>query len=163
MPATRKTQSGELHLQFRLGPDRYALPASAVVEVLPRRPLKQLPEAPEWVAGLFEHRGRMIPVIDLPCRLLGQAARSRSSTRLVLVRFDARLGENSPVLGLLLEQATETLRLHPEQFVANGLEAVLPNYLGPVQKSAQGVIQRIEVDQLLDDALRAMLFRAGKD
>ena len=50
-------RAGELHLLFSLGADRYALPASEVSEVLPLQRLKQLPEAPAWVAGA-----------TLPCR-----------------------------------------------------------------------------------------------
>lgn len=159
MQASGKSATGELHLQFQLGEDRYALPAREVVEVLPLRRLKQLPEAPDWVAGLFEHRGRMTPVIDLSRRVLGRTALARSSTRLVLVRFDAQLGAESPVLGLILEQATDTLRLPADAFKPSGLEAGMPDYLGPVQRDGCGVIQRIEVAGLLDDAVRALLFQ----
>lgn len=159
MPAPSKAAAGELHLQFTLGDDRYALPASQVVEVLPLRRLKQVPEAPLWVAGLFEHRGRVTPVIDLSRRVLGRAAQPRSSTRVVLVRFDLQMGEHSPVLGLILEQATDTLRLPSETFKASGLEAGQADYLGPLQRDARGMIQRIEVAGLLDDEVRALLFQ----
>ena len=159
MPASSKAAAGELHLQFQLGDDRYALPASQVVEVLPLRRLKQVPEAPQWVAGLFEHRGRVTPVIDLSRRVLGRPALPLSSTRLVLVRFDMQLGEQSPVLGLILEQATDTLRLPSEAFKASGLEAGQADYLGPLQRDARGMIQRIEVAGLLDDEVRALLFQ----
>lgn len=159
MPAPSKAAKSELHLQFQLGEDRYALPASQVVEVLPLRRLKQVPETPQWVAGLFEHRGRMTPVIDLSRRVLGRPALPRSSTRMVLVRFDRQLGEQSPVLGLILEQATNTLRLPNDAFQASGLEAGQADYLGPLQRDAQGMIQRIEVAGLLDDEMRALLFQ----
>lgn len=159
MPVSSKAQAGELHLQFQLGDDRYALPAQEVVEVLPLRRLKQVPEAPAWVAGVFEHRGRVTPVIDLSRRVLGRPALPRSSTRVVLVRFDPQLGERSPVLGLILEQATDTLRLPAEAFKASGLEASQPGYLGPLQRDACGMIQRIEVGGLLDDEMRALLFQ----
>ncbi|MGG2398691.1 chemotaxis protein CheW [Pseudomonas sp. SH1-B] len=159
MPASSKAAAGELHLQFQLGDDRYALPAQEVVEVLPLRRLKQVPEAPEWVAGLFDHRGQVTPVIDLSRRVLGRPALARSSTRLVLVRFDRHMGEQSPVLGLILEQATDTLRLPAEAFKPSGLEASQPDYLGPLQRDAHGMIQRIDVAGLLDDEVRALLFR----
>lgn len=158
--ASSKATAGELHLLFQLGDDRYALPAREVIEVLPLRRLKQIPEAPEWVAGLLTHRGRMVPVLDLTRRVLGRAANARSSTRLVLVRFDAAQGDDSPVLGLILEQATDTLRLQAEAFTSSGLEAGQPGYLGEVQRDGQGVIQRIEVSGLLDEAQRALLFQA---
>ena len=157
MAGSLKNAAGELHLQFQIGDDRYALPACEVVEVLPLRKLKQLPEAPAWVAGLFSHRGRMVPVLDLCQRVLGRAARARSSTRLVLVRY--RGAPDAPVLGLVLEQATDTLRLASEAFADSGLEAGLPQYLGPVQPSSAGVVQRINIDGLLDERMRALLFQ----
>lgn len=78
---------------------------------------------------------------------------------MVLVRFDLQLGEQSPVLGLILEQATDTLRLPSEAFKASGLEAGQADYLGPLQRDARGMIQRIEVAGLLDDEMRALLFQ----
>lgn len=157
--ASNKASAGDLHLLFQLGADHYALSAHEVVEVLPLRRLKQIPETPDWVAGLFVQRGRMIPVIDMSRRVLGRPAHARSSTRLVLVRFDTRQGEASPVLGLILEQATDTLRLPADAFTRSGLEAGQPDYLGPVQGSGRQVVQSIEVRGLLDESLRTLLFR----
>lgn len=160
MPTTSKPSAGELYLQFQLGEDRYALAAREVVEVLPLRRLKQIPEAPQWVAGLLAHRGQMIPVLDLSHRVLGRPALTRSSTRLVLVHFAVQPGRPAAVLGLILEQASNTLRLPDEAFQASGLEAAQPAYLGPVQEHGTRLIQRIEVDGLLDAAMRALLFQA---
>ncbi|VXC81807.1 Chemotaxis-related protein WspB [Pseudomonas sp. 8Z] len=158
MQTSSKPSAGELYLQFQLGEDRYALAAREVVEVLPRRRLKQIPEAPDWVAGLLAHRGQMIPVLDLSRRVLGRPALARSSTRLVLVHF-AAAAEEAAVLGLLLEQATHTLRLPDEAFQSSGLEAGQPDYLGPVQGKGAELIQRIKVSGLLDDTMRALLFQ----
>ncbi|MGP0173472.1 chemotaxis protein CheW [Pseudomonas sp. NCHU5208] len=160
MQASSKASAGELHLQFQLGEDRYALAARMVVEVLPLRRLKQIPETPDWVAGLLAHRGQMIPVLDLSRRVLGRPALARSSTRLVLVHVAVRPGTPDAVLGLILEQATNTLRLPDEAFQPTGLEASQPDYLGPVQGKGAGLIQRIEVNGLLDAAMRALLFQA---
>lgn len=160
MPLSSKLSAGELHLQFQLGEDRYALAARSVVEVLPLRRLKQIPETPDWVAGLLAHRGQMIPVLDLSRRVLGRPALVRSSTRLVLVHFAVRPGTPDAVLGLILEQASNTLRLPDEAFQPTGLEAGQPDYLGPVQSKGTGLIQRIEVNGLLDASMRALLFQA---
>jgi len=61
-------------------------------------------------------------------------------------------------LGLILEQATETLRCRPEEFQPYGLDNGEAPYLGPVRQDAQGLLQRIEVDDLLSDAVRQLLF-----
>lgn len=146
---------GALYLQFHLGGQRFALDVREVIEVLPRRPLKPIAQAPAWVAGILAHRGLLVPVIDLAALSFAQPAAQRTSTRLVLVRYR---GEHA--LGLVLEQATETLRCQPDAFQPYGLENGDARYLGPVLEDAQGLLQRIEVDQLLTDAVRQVLFPA---
>ncbi|QNL86562.1 Chemotaxis protein CheW [Pseudomonas putida] len=61
-------------------------------------------------------------------------------------------------LGLILEQATETLRCPSEAFQPYGLDNGEAPYLGPVRQDAEGLLQRIEVDDLLSDAVRQLLY-----
>src|SRR5213076_2454555 len=97
-----------LFLLFQLGNDRYALKASDVVEIVPLVALKELPQAPKGVAGIFNYRGRPVPAIDLCSLTLGHSARERLSTRIIIVNFpDA--GANH-LVGLVAEKATATLR-----------------------------------------------------
>ncbi|AGZ36723.1 chemotaxis protein CheW [Pseudomonas sp. Rh2] len=144
---------GVLYLQFRIGEQRFALDVREVIEVLPRRPLKPIAQAPTWVAGVLAHRGVMVPVIDLSVLSFGRPAVQRTSTRLVLVRY-----RQDQQLGLVLEQATDTLRCHPEAFQPYGLDNPDARYLGPVLQDAEGMLQRIEVDDLLTDSVRMLLF-----
>jgi len=144
---------GTLYLQFRIADQRFALDVHEVIEVLPRRPLKPIAQAPSWVAGILAHRGALVPVVDLSALSFGQAAAQRTSTRLVLVRYRGDLQ-----LGLILEQATETLRCRPEEFQPYGLDNGDAPYLGPVRQDGQGLVQRIAVDDLLTDAVRELLF-----
>ncbi|WP_152225137.1 chemotaxis protein CheW [Pseudomonas sp. SCB32] len=160
-PASRSDAAvaGRLYLQFRLGADRYALDVHDVIEVLPLPALKRLPEAPAWVAGLYAHRGELLPVLDLSQLAFGHSAPRRTSTRLVLVRYrvDAQAREQS--LGLILEQATHTLRRDPAAFRNYELDNGSARYLGPVLEDEQGLLQRVRVDQLLTDEARERLLR----
>ncbi|MFJ3074648.1 MULTISPECIES: chemotaxis protein CheW [unclassified Pseudomonas] len=144
---------GTLYLQFRLDQQRFALDVREVIEVLPRRPLKPIAQAPAWVAGILAHRGVLVPVIDLCALSFARPAAERTSTRLVLVHY-----RKVHQLGLILEQATDTLRCPPDEFQPYGLDNGEAPYLGPVRQDAQGMLQRIEVDDLLSDAVRALLF-----
>ncbi len=145
--------SGQLFLLFSMGSDRYALDVQDVLEVLPLRRLKQIPEAPAWVAGLFSRHGQPVPVIDLHALAFGRPASARTSTRLVLVDY---LGQT---LGLILEQATDTLRCPLEAFRASGLDSSgTAAYLGPVYEHASGLVQCIGVAELLPPAVRSLLF-----
>ncbi|MBA6132479.1 MULTISPECIES: chemotaxis protein CheW [Pseudomonas] len=147
---------GALYLQFRIREQRFALSVHEVVEVLPLRPLKPIAQAPAWVAGILAHRGLLIPVIDLAALSFGQPAAQRTSTRLVLVHYRAGLQ-----LGLVLEQATETLRCRPDEFQPYGVDTSEAPYLGPVRQDAFGMLQRIEVNDLLPDAVHALLYTQG--
>jgi chemotaxis-related protein WspB len=61
-------------------------------------------------------------------------------------------------LGLILEQATDTLRCNPQDFQPYGLDNREAPYLGPVREDAQGLVQWVRVNDLLDDGVRALLF-----
>ncbi|KAF1029606.1 MAG: Chemotaxis protein CheW [Pseudomonas sp.] len=152
-----------LFLVFHIGQERYALKATEVAEVLPRLALKPIAHAPAWVAGIFAHRGVMVPVIDLSALTFGQPAQGRTSTRLVLVNY--RPDEQTPArwLGLILEQATDTLRCDPAEFQPYGLDNRQAPYLGPVREDAQGLMQWIGVSDLLTPQVQALLFAAGEE
>ncbi|WP_338526072.1 chemotaxis protein CheW [Pseudomonas batumici] len=152
-----------LFLVFRIKGERYALEAVEVAEVLPRLQLKPIAQAPAWVAGVLAHRGAMVPVIDVSAMTFGEPAAARTSTRLVLVHY--RPVDEAPgrLLGLILEQATDTLRCNPADFQPYGLDNREAPYLGPVREDAQGLLQRIRVDDLLGAEVRALLFPASDE
>lgn len=151
-----------LFLLFRIGGERYALEAGDVAEVLPRLPLKPIARAPAWVAGVFAHRGVMVPVIDVSAMTFGQAAPVRTSTRMVLVHYRHDAGQPAHLLGLILEQATETLRCAQKDFQPYGLDNRDAPYLGPVREDEQGLVQWLRVADLLAPAVRALLFPDGQ-
>jgi chemotaxis-related protein WspB len=79
-----------LLLTFRAAESLYAVDVARVVEVVPRVNLRRLPHAPAFIAGLFDYRGTVVPVIDLGTLLGSEKCRNQLSTRIVLV--DSRPG-----------------------------------------------------------------------
>ncbi|MEN0108446.1 MAG: chemotaxis protein CheW [Pseudomonas sp.] len=152
-----QTAKAPLYLLFSLGEERYALAARDVVAVLPRVPVKTIAGAPAWVAGVFAFRGELVPVLDLSQLSLGSAAVSRTSTRTVVVHYPTADGRIRP-LGLVLEQASDTLRCEADAFRDYGVGTADSPYLGPVVETAAGLVQRITIDQLLPPDVQALLF-----
>lgn len=144
-------------LVFRLDQDRYALPAQEVVEVLPLLQFKHWPMAAPGVAGVCTYRGRPVPVLDLSALCLGRPAPRRLSTRLLMVRYPDARGP-ARLLGLIAEDATDTVRLDPGDFAEAGVRSDGAPFLGPVAAHGGGVLQRVEVAALLPAALRDALF-----
>lgn len=146
-----------LYLLLRMGRARYALEARRIVEVVPMVELKLLPCSADYVAGLFDYRGRLVPVIDL-CRLTdGYACRDYLTSRIVLVEYPGGDGARH-VLGLLAEQVTETAKLDAADFMPSGLSQPDAPYLGPYQRNDEALLQRLEIEHLLPDELRRNLF-----
>lgn len=146
-----------LLLLLRLGADRYALDVRQILEVIPVVKLKKIPHAPDWVAGMLSYRGRPTPVIDL-CQLAqGYPARPALSSRIVLVSYPDGNGA-ARVLGLITEQATEVVRRDESQFRDGGIHLSEGPYLGRLISDSEGMIQEIEVEPLLPEAVKELLF-----
>jgi len=149
-----------LFLLFQLGTDRYAIEASRVVEVLPLLALKRLPQAPKGVAGLFNYRGRPVPAVDLCELALGAPARERLSTRIIVLNYaDANGGDH--LLGLVAENATETIRREPAEFVESGVNVGGAPYLGPILMEPKGPIQWLNERRLLSAPVRDLLLKTS--
>jgi len=146
-----------LFLLVRIGADRYAIDAVNIVEVLPLVAIKRIPRSAPGIAGIFDYRGAAVPAIDLTLLALGHEAKDLLSTRIVIVdQADGKGG--SRALGLIAEGATETMRLVETDFVEFGIANGSAPYLGPVTRGPRGLIQRIELERLLPESVRDLLF-----
>lgn len=163
-----------LFLVFELDGERYALDAREIVRVLPLQPVRAFAGTPPYIAGVIDHDGAPVPVVDLAMLALGRPSRALMSTRLVLVNDGASGGGTSGVtasggasanvdtpprcLALLLESATRTQTLAADAFAEGGIATPEARWLGPVASDAHGFVQWVKVDQLLDARVRALLF-----
>jgi chemotaxis-related protein WspB len=143
-------------LLFHIGADRYGLRLRDVVRVLPLVELKQLPLAPEAVAGLMDFHGQPVPVIDL-ARMSGlPASRDHFDTRIVLVDYHAPDG-TPHLLGLLAERVLGVQEVADSALAGSGVQAA--PFLGQVASDAAGIVQLVELERLLPATLRALLFQ----
>lgn len=136
-----------LFLHFRIGDSSFALATDRIVEIVPLTELTQIRQAPAGVSGSFEYRGSFVPVVDLCALELGRPAQRRLSTRIVILRHPA---DGVGLIGLIAENATEMLRLDPTQFA-------------PFAPGPYGLVQRVELENLLPATLLASLSLAATD
>ncbi|ACK70496.1 CheW protein [Gloeothece citriformis PCC 7424] len=101
-----------LLLLFYIGDDLYALDSSQVLEVIPRVILRKLHHVPDYVAGVFNYRGSILPVIDLSLLIRGNPCRLCLSTRIIIVENTRQL-TGKGYLGLMAEKITDTLSKAP--------------------------------------------------
>lgn len=145
-------------LVFHIGADRYGLRLRDVLRVLPLVELKQLPLAPDSVAGIMDLHGASVPVIDL-CRASGlPSGEDHFDTRIIVADYVTPDGAHHP-LGLRAERVLGVQEVADESLRDSGVQAA--PFLGQVAGDAQGMLQLVELAQLLPAALRALLFQAA--
>jgi chemotaxis-related protein WspB len=143
-------------LVFHIGHDRYGLPLRMVRRVLPLLELKALPLAPDAVAGLMNLHGDSVPVIDLSRIGGGAPARQLFDTRIVLVDYVDPQGARH-ALALLAERVQGVQEVSEQALQPSGVQAA--PFLGAVAGDAAGIVQLVELEQLLPAELRAILFQ----
>jgi purine-binding chemotaxis protein CheW len=99
-----------LYVLFHVAGSEYVLPASDVLQMESFNGATHVPGAPDYVAGLMQIRGKVVPVIDLRRRFGLEQAPATLDTRVVVVQRDER------TVALLVDQAREVVRLNPDEF-----------------------------------------------
>jgi len=93
-----------LHAVLSRVADRiYAFPSAEVVEVIPRVVAKALPQAPDWVLGWINYRGRLILALDFS-RLRGDpGGEPRMANRILVLRTGEPGDEPNELTGVLVD------------------------------------------------------------
>lgn len=147
-----------LLLMLRVADDLYAIRAGRVVEVVPQVPLRNLPHSPQFLVGLFDYRGCVVPVVDLGLLMGRRACTPRLSTRIVVVDAAVQPSNGRHLLGLVAEQVSDVKRFDDDQVVFPPMGLEQARYLGSIVRAEEGLVQVIEVDRILTDGLHDALF-----
>ena len=140
--------SSSLLLLLAVAEQLYAIDSAAVVEVIPRVVLRPLSGSPAHRPGVFNFRGRVVPVLDVSQLIAGRVCAAHLSSRIIMVR-----AADEGLVGLLAERVTDTLLKPLEAFqAAEGAAAAQP-WLGGVALDERGLIQLLQVEELTRMAL----------
>jgi purine-binding chemotaxis protein CheW len=132
-------------VSFFLEGEEYAIDVRLVQEIIRVTEITQVPRAPEFIKGVINLRGRIIPVIDLKLKLgLGEVEIARQ-TRVVVVRLRERL------IGLLVDGASQVLKVPVSSIEAAPEEVVeiAANYIRGVAKLAARLLILVDLQKIL--------------
>ena len=130
---------------FFLSGEEYGVDVRLVQEIIRVVEITQVPRAPDFIKGVINLRGRIIPVIDLKRKLgLGEVAVARQ-TRVVVIRLRERL------VGLLVDGASQVLKV-PVSTIEAAPEEVVEidaNYIRGVAKLEKRLIILVDLPKIL--------------
>ena len=130
-----------------------SLPSSACCRTALRN---GVPDAPAWVAGVLEHRAKVIPVVDMRMRIELESAAVTPTTRiLVLASADGWVGT---IVDAVLEVVNvPTASVSPPPPLFRGLRS---EFLRGIAKVNDRLIVILDVERVLSSADRIVLERA---
>ena len=136
---TRSAASaGGEFLSFTLGAEHYGVDILKVQEIRGYDAVTRVPDAPDYIKGVINLRGTIVPVIDLRLKLRLDEARYDAFTVMIVLNVEDR------VVGIVVDSVSEVIPLNAEQirptpeFGAEGKAEVLAT--GGVGRCAAGII-----------------------
>lgn len=101
--------AGGKFLTFTLGSEEYGVPVLKVREIIKVMDITQVPQVPDYVLGVINLRGKVIPVIDLR-RKFGFAAIEHSERTCIIV-VDVDLPSVRVMMGVVVDSVSEVLNV----------------------------------------------------
>jgi chemotaxis-related protein WspB len=156
-------------LTFSVAGQPYAIESRQVIEVLPLVPARPLPQAPDYLLGIFTYRGRLMPLVDLARRLGAPPPAARLSTRVIVVEIDAEPGTDrgcgtAPLrLGLVAENVVAVRSADEAGAMLPPLRLPGAEYLDRALRIGGETVQVIDVHKLLPAELTAGLVAAAAE
>ncbi|MBU1108154.1 MAG: chemotaxis protein CheW [Candidatus Riflebacteria bacterium] len=131
---------------FYLGEDEYALFIHKVREIYAMTEIRKVPKAPQFVEGVINLRGTIVPIIDLRKRFDLAANDSKQAAKILIVE----LGKN--LVGMIVDNVSEVMRFYtdeiekaPPMFSAN----ISSQYVQGVAKLNDKLIILLDIEKLL--------------
>lgn len=98
------------YLTFALGEEKFAIPVDQVQEVVEPGLITKVPNAPEYMLGIINLRGRVLPLLDTKLKL-GLPATVRSSKSRIMVLNLPLLDDKNILIGALVDLAKEVIEI----------------------------------------------------
>ena len=137
----------KLLLQFSAAEQLFAIESKQIVEIIPLVDLTKVPSTAEYISGLYNYRGELIPVIDI-CRLLfKQPAREHICTRIIVT--EATFNNSLYRTGIIAEKVNQTLACDTADISLHNLTDKNTSYIRQVIKQGEDNIQIIDLESLL--------------
>src|SRR6202048_2041183 len=96
-------------VSFKLGSEEYGVDIAQVQEINRMVAITHVPRAPQFMEGVINLRGQLIPIIDLRARFGMPRAEHTKNTRIVVTEIGSKR------VGMVVDSVSEVLRLPVEQ------------------------------------------------
>ncbi len=161
MSVANITQTSQ-YLSFTLGGEVFALDISKVREVLDYTEPTKVPQTPDFMRGVINLRGGVVPVVDLKLKF-GMPRTERGINTCIIIT-EVALGDEHAVIGAMADSVREVFDLSPEQIepaprIGTHLNTAFLKGMG---KHNDNFILLLDIDRVFSEGELAEVSAAGE-
>ena len=138
------------YLTFALGEEEYGIGILKIREIIGIMPITSVPRTPEFVKGVINLRGKVIPIIDLRLRFGMEPMEYTDRTCIIVVEINAQ--DSTIQIGTIVDTVSEVLNIKGEDIEdtpAFGTSLDIEYILG-MAKVSGGVKILLDIDMVLN-------------
>ena len=145
---TATIESADEYLTFALGEEEYGVEILKVQEIRGYDTVTRLPDAPDYIKGVINLRGTIVPVIDLRLKLRLDEARYDAFTVMIVLNVEDR------VVGIVVDSVSDVIPLSAEQIrpTPEFGAAVDTRFISGIGTHDDRMLILLDIETLLDSA-----------
>jgi purine-binding chemotaxis protein CheW len=145
------------YLTFNLADEEYGIAILKVKEIIGMMPVTQVPRTPEFVKGVINLRGKVIPVTDLRLKFGLPEIDYTDRTCIIVIEIN---GQNGTILvGIVVDAVSEVLNVKPEEIEPSPTfgSKLNTSFILGLAKMEEGVKILLDIDEVLNtDAITVL-------
>jgi len=152
-----KSQLAGKYLTFNLGKELYGVEILKVQEIIGVLPVTRVPKCPEFIKGVINLRGKVIPVIDLRLKLGMEAQAYDEKTCIIVVNM--QMDDQNIAVGVVVDSVREVYDFDASQIEYApkfGVDVDSASILG-IGKIGETVVMLLDISRALTSTEKALL------
>lgn len=137
------------YLTFTLAGEDYGISILKVKEIIGMVSITSVPQTPEFVKGVMNLRGKVIPVVDLRLRLGMEEMAYTERTCIMVVEIHSQTG--TVMIGIVVDAVSEVLNIKEEVIEETSTfgASLATHYILGMAKTGDGVKILLDIDRVL--------------
>ena len=131
---------------FRLDNEDYAIAITKIQEIILIKPITRIPQVPDFIEGLINLRGSVIPIVNLRKRFGLHPRELDDETRIIVVNI------HDKTVGCIVDAVTQVMRINRDQIQPPplGVLAVNHRYLAGLAKLDDRLMIILDIEKLFE-------------
>lgn len=140
------------YLTFKVDEESYGISIGSVTEIIGIQPITQVPELPDYIRGIINLRGKIIPVMDVRMRFKRSIRDYNDRTCVIVVEVKAMS------VGLIVDSVSDVLSIPEEEIVEPPeIQKNSNKYVNAIGKVGKAIVLLLDCEKLLKDEDYAMI------